>query len=171
MRWVRQPIGVGIDDPSSLSWATDEPASESDAAANAIRLRSRRDLPLPEWVEPVVDRILELEDLPLDARGSCPLNAEDVRDALNFLDRVMRSDTILPWVGRLSSGGVQLNWHQGDVEVEAVFDGLRGEREVVLAVGDNEWSEPTEQAESLFATVVDRLSNTFLEQPANNRAT
>ncbi len=69
-----------------------------------------------------------------------------------------------PWIGRLASGGLQLTWHMGDVEVEAVFDQAREDRVIMLTVGHREWEEPISQGESLFATVVDRLSQTHLEQ-------
>jgi len=86
------------------------------------------------------------------------MNPEDIIDALTFLSHVMRDDTILPWVGRLSSGGIQMTWRSGDVEAEAVFDSARDERELIVSVGENEWDAPAGEAESLFATVVDRLS-------------
>lgn len=113
---------------------------------------------VPPWAVPVASRIMELAALPRIAPGgSRPMAVDDIVDALSFLTRVMRDDTAAPWIGRLSSGGVQVSWQREDVEVEAVFDRVRGERDVVVVVGENEWEAPVEQAESLFATVVDRL--------------
>lgn len=125
----------------------------------------RRAPSLPAWLNPVLARIVELAELdsvnPVVER---PLNMDDAVEALEFLDRVMRirGDTCIPWVGRLSSGGVQLAWQHADVEVEAVFDRLRGEAELIVSVGDNEWDAPADQGESLFASVVDRLSNSYI---------
>lgn len=110
------------------------------------------------WVAPVATRLMELATLPRVAPGARrPMSFEDMVEALTFLSRVMREDTVVPWIGRLSSGGLQLTWQRGDVEVEAVFDGVRGERNVIVVVGDHEWEAPVDQADSLFATVVDRL--------------
>ena len=83
-------------------------------------------------------------------------------DALLFMERVMREDTCPPWIGRLSSGGVELAWRHGDVEVEAVFDRLRGDSALMVEVGDREWDAPADQGDSLFASVVDRLSYSYI---------
>lgn len=149
-------IAVNVDDSSSLKWHFDYPMPERREDV-AIHLRGRTSL--PGWVYAVVARLGELATLPPDPRGSSPLNIDDVREALGFLARVMRDDTSSPWIGRLSTGGVQLTWRMGDVEVEAIFDRARDEREIVVAVGENEWEAPADQAESLFGTVVDRLAH------------
>ena len=80
------------------------------------------------------------------------VGTEDVIEALNFLSRVMRDDTPPPWIGRLSTGGVQLTWRSDDVEVEAVFDRARHEHDLMVTVGENEWDASAAEADSLFAT-------------------
>jgi hypothetical protein len=160
---MRALAGTTVDDMSSLGWAIDEPQAMSHEE-RVIRLSGRRGAPLPLWAGAVVSRIIELARLEtVDPRISQPLNRDDVIAALRFLDRIMENDTCPPWIGRLTSGGVELVWHHQDVEVEAVFDQLRGEAEVIVQVGDNEWDAPVDQADSLFATVVDRLSNSYIE--------
>ena len=150
-----------VADMSTLRWLlADEPRSRTD---RAIALIGRGD-GLPEWLNPVVERIETLAELDtINPEVERPLNVEDVLDALEFLDRVMAEDTSVPWIGRLSSGGVELAWRHANVEVEAVFDRLRGEGELIVAVGDNEWDAPIAQGDSLFASVVDRLSNSYIE--------
>ncbi|HTZ63284.1 MAG TPA: hypothetical protein VMB51_04205 [Solirubrobacteraceae bacterium] len=149
-------------DMSTLYWAlTDEPRSRT---ARAIAVVRRGYEPLPQWLVPVADRIAELAELDTVNRAvERPLNIEDVLDTLSFLKRVMREDTRLPWIGRLTSGGVELAWKHGDVEVEAVFDRLRGDRELLVSVGDRDWDAPADKGDSLFASVVDRLSNSYIE--------
>lgn len=149
-----------INDSSSLKWATDHGVYPKASRPAAIRLGWR--LPLPSWADAVVQRIVELSALPtVDPSGSRPMNVDDIIEALNFLSRVMREDTRVPWIGRLSSGGIQLTWRAGDVEVEAVFDRARDERVLMVSVGENEWDAPVSDAESIFATVVDRLSRSL----------
>jgi hypothetical protein len=163
MKGVKQLIGVGIDNPSSLGWEVTE-SPQPEVADRAIRLRGRRGAPPPPWATSVVSRIQELDSIAIgDPHSIRPLDFDDVADALEFLEHVMHHDTCPPWIGRLSSGGVQLTWHHVDVEVEAVFDRLRDEREVIVVVGENEWPHPADNAESLFATVVDRLSVSYIE--------
>jgi hypothetical protein len=158
---VRTAIDTAAD-MSTLHWAlADEPRSR---AERAIALVRQGHDPIPSWAAPVVARIEELADLDtIDPQVERPLSIDDVRDALRFLDRVMGEDTCLPWIGRLSSGGVELAWKHADVEVEAVFDRLRAERELLVSVGDNEWDAPVDKGDSLFASVVDRLSNSYIE--------
>jgi len=113
----------------------------------------------PAWWEPVSQRLDELTQLrpDWDGRRSPPLNPGDIVAAIRFLSEVMRADTPAPWIGPLSSGGVQLAWRHGDVEVEAVFDQSRGELELLVADGEDEREEPIDTAGPLFASVVDRL--------------
>lgn len=157
-------------DMSSLNWPlADAPRQR---AERAVALAGRGGEPLPAWADVVVHRIAELADLEtVNPDFEQPLNGDDVIDALLFLERVMREDTCPPWIGRLSSGGVELAWRHADVEVEAVFDRSRGESELIVAVGENEWDAPTEQGDSLFAGVADRLSNSYIEHlPADPAA-
>lgn len=115
---------------------------------------------MPPWWDVVAPRLRELLQLrpDWDPRGSSPISTDDLQDALTFLTRVMRDDTRVPWIGPLASGGVELAWRVGNVEVEAVFDRARGECELLVSVGGNESEVPIDAAESLFAEVVDRLS-------------
>lgn len=154
-------IAVKVNDSSSLKWAFDYHVHPEDERRPAILLGCDR---VPPWAYPVVARITELARLPMvDPRGSRPINPDDIIDALSFLRHVMRDDTSPPWIGRLSTGGVQLTWRSGDTEVEAVFDRARGDREVMVSVGENEWEAPANEAESLFGTVADRLSLSHVE--------
>jgi hypothetical protein len=150
---------AGAADASTLDWSLDhaEPGE-----ARVISLTRRGDA-TSEWVSPVVRRIKELANLETD---DLPLHIEDVGDALDFLSRVMAEDTSIPWIGKLSSGGVQLAWKHADVEVEAVFDRMTGERELLVTVGENEWDCPVDRSDSLFFTVRDRLSNSYIAHTA-----
>jgi hypothetical protein len=161
MMSTRVAMGTAAD-MSTLDWAlADEPRSH---AQRAIALRRKRDSLVPSWANAVVHRIKELADLDtVNAEIERPLNIDDVKDALEFLARVMGEDTCPPWIGRLSSGGVEMAWKHGDVEVEAVFDRLRGERELLVSVGDRDWDAPADKGDSLFASVADRLSNFYTE--------
>jgi len=111
------------------------------------------------WVSPVARSLGLLARLTddWDGRGSRAINFDDVRDALDFLQRVMRDDTPAPSIGPLSSGGIELSWHGDDLEVEAIFDHQRGEQVLLVSSGSNETEEPIECAEKLFADLVDRL--------------
>jgi hypothetical protein len=169
MRGMRALVGTAAD-MSSLDWALgDDPRRH---AARSIAVAGRGGGAPPAWADAVVARVRELARLetvnPAVAR---PLNEEDVIDALRFMERVMREDTCPPWIGRLSSGGVELAWRHDDVEVEAIFDRLRGDYALIVEVGDREWDAPADQADSLFASVVDRLSYSYIGHVSERPAT
>ncbi len=167
MKGMRALVGTATDDLSSLGWEIADRPQEPERTRRAIWLSGRRGAPLPPWADTVVNRIGELDAIETaEPNSSRPLDFDDVIEALRFLERVMHDDTCPPWIGRLSSGGVELAWRHGDVEVEAVFDRLRGDAVVIVAVGENEWDEPASHGDSLFATVVDRLSTSYIEHAA-----
>lgn len=146
-------------DSASLKWGSVYPHSLPELWRQPHRwIRVRGDLP-PWWTEvaPRLYALLRLQD-DWDPRGSRPISPEDLSDALQFLIRVMRRETVAPWIGPLASGGVELVWRLGNIEVEAIFDRARDERELLLSVGENESEVPIDQAEALFAEVVDRLA-------------
>lgn len=136
------------------------------SAASVIRLVHHKEAPIPSWWDGVVARLEELDKTPVDTTTEQPLSIADVRDALMFMDRVMHEDTCPPWIGRLSSGGIELAWKHAGVEVEAVFDQRRGDSELLVSVGENEWDAPADSGDSLFASVVDRLSTSYIEHTA-----
>lgn len=152
-------------DMSTLHWTlADQPRSQADRVIALIG----RENAFPSWLNPVAARIAQLAVLDnVNLEVERPLKVADVLDALAFLTRVMREDTCIPWIGRLSSGGIELAWKHGDVEVEAVFDESRGDRELMVSVGDRDWDAPVDQGDSLFASVVDRLSNSYIEHDAS----
>lgn len=144
-------------DSSSLNWGLAYPDIRPDWSPHrGIRLRGT----IPRWWQEIEPRLYELLELGTDwdPRGSRAVSLDDLEDALEFLHRVMRPDTRAPWIGPLASGGVEVAWRSGNVEVEAIFDRARDERDLIVCVGDNEDAAPIDHAESLFATVVDRLA-------------
>jgi hypothetical protein len=145
-------------DSASVNWGLAYPPYVSpEAWSSRFRIWLTGDA--PHWWHEIKPRLYDLVALApnWDPRGSREVSLDDLEDALVFMTRVMRYDTPAPWIGPLASGGIELVWHVGNVEVEAVFDSARGERELLVCVGDNESEAPIDQAETLFATVVDRL--------------
>jgi hypothetical protein len=144
-------------DSASVNWGLAYPYVSSEVWTSRVRIWLTG--AAPEWWYQIKPRLFELVELEAnwDPRGSQEVSLDDLEEALEFMGRVMRSDTVAPWIGPLASGGIELIWHVGNIEVEAVFDSARGERELLVCVGDNEAEAPIDQAETLFATVVDRL--------------
>jgi hypothetical protein len=105
-----------------------------------------------------IERISQLQ-ANWDQRGASPANPRDVLDALEFLDRVMAADTRSPRIAPLSNGGIEVLWRGEQTEVEAVFDQQRGDRCLMVEVGEQGWESAIDDADSLFLSVRDRLSD------------
>lgn len=154
-------FAIAANDSSSLRWGLPSPLRREEEPL-AVHLDVAGD---NLWLASVIGRLRELAALPgVDPRGSRPMDAEDLVEALSFMKRAMRPDTVAPWIGLLNTGGLQVNWRKGDVEIEAIFDRARDEHVVYVTVADREWEEPIPEAYSLFNSVVDRLSSSDLEQ-------
>lgn len=101
---------------------------------------------IPAWVDAVLPRFAELLMLrpDWDSYGGRPLTNENFEAALNVLGHVMGPDTPAPWIVPLPSGGVQLEWHDGALEIEVIVD--RENSTVVVTEGDSDWEAPLVQA-------------------------
>lgn len=111
------------------------------------------------WIDSVLESVERLAVLQnnWDGRGAAAANVADVLEGLMFLERVMREETRAPSIAPLTSGGIEMSWHVAGLEVEAIFDERRDERVLLVSAGAQEWDEPIEHAEKLFADVADRL--------------
>jgi hypothetical protein len=142
-------IHYPVAEPSWQRWS-DEREDTFQVVANAK----------PAWVEPVVDRLNQLSLLPedWDPRGSRPLAEEDVEAAVDFLNAVMNYRSPAPTISPLPSGGLELAWNVGNIELEVVFDSAGGERTALLAIGGEEQEVPPDD----LANYVDFLGNELL---------
>jgi hypothetical protein len=143
---MRQSVQVGAVIEAPIHGLTGSP-EDRDTSSDAGR----------SWIRPFLDRITFLSAVPVLSREGRTLNADDLADAFDFLSRVMHEGVPSPWIGRLNSGGLQLNWNQGAVEVEAVFDRARGDKVVMIAGDEAEQEVPADEADSVFASVAERL--------------
>jgi len=74
----------------------------------------------PRWLRPTVQRMEQLLALPRnwDSYGALPVTVVSVQMALNALMMVMESRSPAPTVVPTVEGGVQLEWHQNDIDLE-----------------------------------------------------
>lgn len=102
--------------------------------------RAQRGLELqsePRWANQVVARLCELLALrPGWDSYSAPAPSRDAAMfTLEVLNRIMKSDTPAPYVVPSSTGGIQIEWHQKDLNFEIHVAGPYD--------GDFWWSERT----------------------------
>ncbi len=76
--------------------------------------------PDEKWQVEVVDRLVELTSLPRDwdGYGGQPVKWDAGMFALNVLKQVMLPRTSLPQIVPSSVGGVQIEWHEKDIDLE-----------------------------------------------------
>jgi len=75
------------------------------------------------WQATIMQGLLETTALRLnwDSYGGLPTSMASISTAFGFLSQVMDGDTPLPSIVPLSDGGVQLEWHRGEVDIEVTF--------------------------------------------------
>lgn len=80
--------------------------------------------PLPSWFDPLVQGLIDLRTLPpnWDSYNAMPVNTKLVDTALTFMSGLLGPSSPAPRVVPLSSGGLQLEWHRNEIDVEVVFD-------------------------------------------------
>ncbi|MGB2754588.1 MAG: hypothetical protein WBD75_01805 [Phycisphaerae bacterium] len=74
----------------------------------------------PQWLAPTVERMNELLELQpnWDSYGARCLKEQAFETALEILGTVMRPNTSPPTVVPTVEGGIQLEWHQNDIDLE-----------------------------------------------------
>lgn len=78
----------------------------------------------PPWITSIVDRIEHLFTLVenWDGEGGLPLDFETAMDALAFLLTKALHETPAPQIVPTATGGMQIEWHTGDSDLEISFE-------------------------------------------------
>jgi hypothetical protein len=116
-------LAAGFNRPKYFYWAPE---------SSALTTR-------PRWLAPVMNRLNELARLPggWDERSGLPVAVPTAVRALNLLGLIADATAPSPWVVPLGSGGVQLEWHEGNTTIEVALDGEGGD-EVYIRDGGSE---------------------------------
>jgi hypothetical protein len=120
--------------PGITGW-TDSIGWDSGGSANTARL-SRPEK--PEWTRSVTERVKYLRSLRRgwDGYASVPIQEDILSFALSMLDSAMQSETPPPFIAPVSGGGVQIEWHEGGLDIEFYIpQPLRGELYVEYSDG------------------------------------
>lgn len=74
----------------------------------------------PAWIRSVAQRVRYLRGLRKgwDGHLSAPIQADILSFALSILDSSMRPFTPAPFIAPVSGGGLQIEWHEGGVDIE-----------------------------------------------------
>jgi len=81
------------------------------------------DNPLPTWVGPTVSGFMRVQSLPenWDSYGGKRIGSDIVIQSLSILGQIMDSVSPAPSVVPLGDGGLQLEWHRNQQDLEIVF--------------------------------------------------
>lgn len=84
-----------------------------------------REIEPPKWVKPTLEALdSKLQLAPnWDSHGAPPVDTQRVIDAIKVLFSTMSSDTEAPWVVPTTDGGIQLEWHREDEDLEVEISG------------------------------------------------
>lgn len=83
------------------------------------------DIKEPLWLRPVIERLKDVVALPAgwDSYEARSVRPESIEHALQALVAVMSDESELPWIVPLPSGGIQLEWHADNFDIEIALDG------------------------------------------------
>jgi hypothetical protein len=111
------------------------------------------------WYAPVRTRLIELMRLQRnwDTYGGVAVQRRSATHALWFLARLLERDTSAPWVVPLSEGGVQLEWHTPDLDLEAVFTDEGDEVSISDRARGVDWEGSVEASFDVLRPVVGDL--------------
>lgn len=92
----------------------------SEASAYRVVLRNNS---LPGWVKPTITAFVGIQSLSdnWNSYGSKSINRDLIKQSLFTLGLVMQADSPAPSVVPLGDGGIQLEWHRRQQDLEIVF--------------------------------------------------
>ncbi len=102
-----------------------EPAV-SYATKSTAYIVSHNGEPFPSWVRPTIAAFNEIGSLPdnWDTYGGRAVKVERIEESFSLLRLVMQPNSPAPSVVPLSDGGVQVEWHRKQQDLEIVFPGI-----------------------------------------------
>lgn len=82
-----------------------------------------RDTSLPAWVEPTISAFIGIQNLGenWNSYGAKPINNDLIRQSLSVLQFIMQANSPAPSVVPMGDGGLQVEWHRRQQDLEIVF--------------------------------------------------
>jgi len=107
------------------------------------------------WFMPLLNKICELGELPLnwDSYGARSIDLRTATFAVSILFEFLSESDPLPSVVPTSCGGIQLEWHEGGVDLEIE---IQSPSSVDMSITDGERDEDLEQVD--FQTIQENLN-------------
>jgi hypothetical protein len=112
---------------SDFSWESNAAAISAPSRESALVYQLDRYRAKPEqrgvvshWQATVLSKLLQLADLPpnWDGYDAKSLRHDTALFAMLILENIMQADTPIPTLVPTSTGGLQLEWHEHDIDLE-----------------------------------------------------
>ena len=80
-------------------------------------------MPTPVWIEPTISAFIGIQALPdnWDSYGARKVNRDLISQSLAILESIMEATSPAPSVVPLAGGGLQLEWHRKQQDLEIAF--------------------------------------------------
>ena len=80
-------------------------------------------MPTPVWIEPTISAFIGIQALPdnWDSYGARKVNRDLISQSLAILESIMEATSPAPSVVPLAGGGLQLEWHRKQQDLEITF--------------------------------------------------
>lgn len=77
----------------------------------------------PAWMMPTISALDGIQSLPenWDSYGGKPINRDLILQSLDTLARIMKADSPAPSIVPIGDGGIQIEWHRKQQDLEIVF--------------------------------------------------
>jgi hypothetical protein len=124
---IRSTTAATLSDRGTLSgrecWDVYEPEG---AEQPEISIEASEAPSLPSWVGGTIKDIVSklLLDPNWDSYGASEISPQAVEHAIKLLLNIVSEDTTAPWVVPTSSGGIQLEWHTDEADLEVEVSGV-----------------------------------------------
>jgi hypothetical protein len=78
---------------------------------------------LPAWVEPTISAFIGIQTLEenWNSYGGKPINNDLIKQSLSILETIMQANSPAPSVVPLGDGGLQIEWHKRQQDLEIVL--------------------------------------------------
>lgn len=78
---------------------------------------------LPDWVKPTISAFIGIQNLPenWDSYGGKAINRDLINQSLFTLGQIMKTNSPVPSVVPLGDGGIQIEWHRRQQDLEVTF--------------------------------------------------